>query len=283
METSKPSQTLGVQLFKRIHVLGTGWFVLCALYLLIVALHQAGLKWWVVFSFSGYMLITFLFLLNVYLFAIFRGVSRTQNALEHPLTTSIYYVGFYDLCPFLGSLAGAFCYLTPGMDLNLQATIPLMCEGTLSFTFLVWILLDPVLGVAELMLPECAHYRRIRIQFAAEEKRQKQIENQALLKKLEKQEAENLRIWNQELESLANQAALILNQSARKENARVIIIEAGAKAWRLGGLVCMRYFHQLVRQKTHLSCPDFVSIWWDGIGNWRTPPIQRTLRPSCTQ
>jgi hypothetical protein len=272
---------VGVQLLKRIHVLGTGWFILCALYLLVIALHQAGLKWWVVFSFSGYMLIVFLFLLNVYLFAIFRGTSRTQNALEHPLTTSIYYIAFYDLCPFLGSAAGIICYLT--LEMNLQAAIPLMCEGTLSFTFLVWILLDPTLGVAELTLPECAHYRRIRVQAAAEEKRQKQIENQALLKNLESQETENRRIWDRELEPLADQAARILNQSARKENARAIIIEAGAKAWRLGGLVCMRYFHQLIKQKINQPCPDFVSIWWDGIGNWRMPPIRQTLHSSCSQ
>jgi len=283
VETSKPSLTAGTQVLKRIHVVGTGWFVLCALYLLIIALRQAGLKWWVVFSFSGYLLTIFLFLLNVYLFAIFRGVSRIQNALEHPLTTSTYYIGFYDLCPFLGILAGLVCYLTPEMKPNLQATIPLICEGTLYFTFLVWILIDPLLGVVELMLPECAHYRRIRIQAAAEEKRQKQIENQALLENLEKQEAENLRIWNQELGLLADQTALILNQSARKENARAIIIKAGAKAWRLGGMVCMRYFHQLVKQKITQPYPDFISIWWDGIGSWRMPPLQQTLRSSCSQ
>jgi hypothetical protein len=281
VENTQSSLTAGTQLFKRFHVLGTGWFILCALYLLIIAMLQAGLKWWVVFSFSGYMLIISLFLLNVYLFVIFRGVSRIQNALEHPLTTSIYYIAFYDLCPFLGSIAGIICYLTSGLGQNFLTAIPLMCEGTLSFTFLVWIVSDPLLGMIELMLPECAHYRRVRIQAAAEEKRQKQIENKKLLENLEKKEAEDRRIWTLELEPLADQAAQILNQSAQKEKARDIVLRAGARAWQLGGLVCMRYFHQLVRQKISPSCPDFVAIWWDGIGNWRTPPLHQAIRSSC--
>jgi len=234
----------------------------------------------VVFSFSGYALITFLFLLNVYLFAIFRGVSRTQNTLEHPLTTSTYYISFYDLCPFLGSISGIICYWMPEMNMTLPMAVSMMCEGTLTLTFLVWIVVDPILGVLELMMPECAHYRKVRLQAVMEEKQRKQIENQQLLEKLEKLEAENLRIWNRELEPLAEKAAALMNQSSRKENAKQVVLEAGAKAWQLGGIVCMRYFHQLIRKKINQPCPDFVSVWWDGIGNWRTPPLQHVLHSS---
>lgn len=270
-------------LLRRIHMSGTAWLGLCSLYLLTVALRQVGLKWWVVFSFSGYALITLLFLLNVYLFAIFRGVSRTQNTLEHPLTTSIYYVSFYDLCPFLGSISGILCYLTSGMDMALPATISMMCEGTLALTFFVWIIVDPLLGVMELMLPECAHYRKVRLQTAAEEKHRKQLEKQSLLVALEKQEADNLRLWNRELEPLADRAAQLLNQSDHKENAKPVVIEAGAKAWRLGGIVCMRYYHQLVQNRINPSCPDFVSVWMDGIGNWRMPSVRQILKQVCPQ
>lgn len=264
-------------LLKRVHVSGTAWFVLCALYLLIVALRQVGLKWWVVFSFSGYALITFLFLLNVYLFAIFRGVSRTQNTLEHPFTTSIYYIAFYDVCPFLGTISGVICYLMSGMNMTLTTSLSMMCEGTLALTFLVWIVADPFLGILELMIPECAHYRKVRLQIAADEKQRKLIENQELLKRLEKQEADNLRIWNAHLEPLANQAAALLNQSTSKESAKPLIIEAGARAWQLGGIVCMRHFHKLLREKIAQPYPDFVAVWWDGIGNWHMPSVQQIL------
>ena len=43
-----------------------------------------------------------------YLFALFRGVARSQKTeLEHPLTASVYYSVFYDLSPFLGGLSGS--------------------------------------------------------------------------------------------------------------------------------------------------------------------------------
>lgn len=263
--------TRAQHLLKRVHVSGTAWFAFCALYLLIVVMRQVGLKWWVVFSFSSYALITFLFLLNVYLFAIFRGASRTQNTLEHPLTTSGYYIAFYDLCPLLGSISGFICYWMPGMNMTLPMAFSMMCEGTLTLTFLVWIVTDPLLGIAELMLPECTHYRKVRIQTAAEEKQRKQLENQQLLERLETLEAENLRIWERQLQPLAEKAAILLNQSNHRENARPVILEAGAKAWRLGGIVCMRYFHKMLRDKITQPYPDFVAVWWDGIGNWRMP------------
>jgi hypothetical protein len=52
-------------------------------------------------------------------------------------------------------------------------------------------------------------------------------------------------------------------------------VDIGAQAWRLGGLNCMRQ----LRDMTMVIIPnhpggrniDYVSYWWDGVGNWRRP------------
>ena len=89
------------------HMASTVWFILSVGYILISALRQAGIHWWVVFSLSGHGVLIILVLVSLYLFAIFRGISSSQKEqLEHPLTSTVYYVVFYVSAPFLGSLAG---------------------------------------------------------------------------------------------------------------------------------------------------------------------------------
>lgn len=261
---------------KRIHVLGTAWFVTCAVFLLSLALHQAGFKWWVVFSFSGYSLVFFLFFVNVYVFAIFRGVSRHQTILEHPLTTSTYYIAFYDLSPFLGSLAGLLCSLTLP-ELGIMGILSTVAEGTLAFTFLVWIFFDPLLGFIENLMPQCAGHRKQRLQAEAEVKRLKEEEKQQLLTTLEKKEADSIRLWNKTLGPVADQIAELLSHPHLDEQARLIITQAGARAWQLGGIICMRHLHQMVLDKTGPVEMDYLALWWDGIGTWQKPHLSRLV------
>ena len=92
---------------KWIHVASTVWFVLCVVYVLILALHQAGFNWWVIFSLSGHSLIAAFLLVSLYLFAFFRGVKGAQQIeVEHPLTSAPAYMGFYVAAPLIGGLAG---------------------------------------------------------------------------------------------------------------------------------------------------------------------------------
>jgi len=39
---------------RSIHLFGTVWFMLCLGYILVLALRQAGVQWWIVFSLSGH-------------------------------------------------------------------------------------------------------------------------------------------------------------------------------------------------------------------------------------
>ncbi|MBN2314165.1 MAG: hypothetical protein JXM79_09565, partial [Sedimentisphaerales bacterium] len=92
---------------RKAHIAGTIWFVLAVGYIFVLALRQAGVRWWVVFSLSGHGVLIVSVLVSLYLFAIFRGISSSQNVeIEHPLTSSTYYAAFYLLTPFLGGLAG---------------------------------------------------------------------------------------------------------------------------------------------------------------------------------
>ena len=94
---------------KLVHFFSTIWFVLSAAYVFVLVLLQAGKSWWVITSLSSYSVLMAFLLISLYLFAVFRGVSRSQKSLiEHPLTTSVYYSFFYDVSPFLGALAGGF-------------------------------------------------------------------------------------------------------------------------------------------------------------------------------
>ena len=71
---------------RSVHLAGTVWFMLCVGYILIVALRQAGVRWWVLFSLSGHGVLIAFVLTSLYLFAMFRGISSSQmHQIEHPL------------------------------------------------------------------------------------------------------------------------------------------------------------------------------------------------------
>ncbi len=258
---------------KRIHVCGTLWFLLCAATLLAFSLYQAGFEWWLIFSISGYSAVLLFFVFTVYLFAIYQGVVRHQTAAEHPLSTSVYYIALYDLAPFLGTMAGLCSLSTNALFSSLISTIP---EGTLVTTFLVWIVLDPMIGVAEALLPESAVHRKKRLADIREKKRLQKEENQNLLRKLELRESELQRQWNELFEPKAKEAALLLcSSNIPISDIHPQMIELGALAWQTGEIACMRYFHKMILNLLNDSFQkpsiDYINIWWDGIGTWRRP------------
>ena len=267
-----------LRLLKRFHIAGTAWFMFSAAYLLIAALRQAGAHWWVVFSLTGYSAVLFCLLMSVYLFAIFRGVTRNQIAVEHPLTTSVPYTVFYDICPFLGSLAG-FLSSSQTSLFPFSARLCLIAEGSLATTFLVWIGIDPLIGVIEMFLPISAAYRRTRLAKAQAERQQIQQGNRKLLADLEALEKTNLLVWKQALEPAAQELAFRLKEpSVDFAQLQRLAAEYGATAWRIGGILCMRFLHKTVKDKQPPCDFDYLTIWWDGIGTWRRPPVQELLR-----
>jgi len=139
------------RILKRIHLVATAWFVVCVGYLLATALRQAGLQWWLVFSLSGYSTLLIFLLVSLYVFAFVRGADRNGCVeLEHPLTSADCYLGFYVSAPLLGGLAAVLGAGGAWETRNFPLSVAV---GTLGTTFLVWIVLDPLIGVVELLLP----------------------------------------------------------------------------------------------------------------------------------
>ncbi|HDS85466.1 MAG TPA: hypothetical protein ENN97_09770 [Phycisphaerales bacterium] len=261
------------RLLKRIHILGTVWFLVCASALLVVSLRQAGVNWWLIFSISGYGVVLFAFLLALYLFALFRGVVRAQYIDEHPLSTSPAYLLFYDAAPFLGAVAGLLG--SYGIS-EPAAVIRIVAEGTLAMTFLTWVLLDSVIGLIEAILPESRRHRARRLAEARAEKRRIQRENVALLESLEQRELNLRREWEQTFrDGVEELIELYCGPGGRLQQIQAKTAEIGAKAWHMGQIACMRFVHQMIRDRmcdqAQKGCVDYAALWWDGIGTWRRP------------
>jgi len=273
------------RILKLIHLAGTVWFILCVGYILVFALRQAGFQWWVIFSLSGYSVLIVLLLISLYLFAIFRGAARSQKIeVEHPLTSTDYYTVFYITTPFLGGLAG--CLGMMGVSIIKQFLLG-VALGTLGTTFLVWVVVDPVTALLEMLLPPASRKHRAErlAKIRAErEKRQKDSER-LLAEALAKEESDRCR-WQEALKPQAEKLAELLTANrANFRQAERKAVDIGVNAWQAGGLGCMRQLRDMAmdlckKKYQDLMIVDYVSSWWDGIGSWRNQPIGENIELS---
>ena len=261
---------------KLVHLASTIWFIICICYILILSLRQAGVGWWIVFSLSGHGLLIALILISLYLFAIFRGISSSQKVhIEHPITSTNYYRIFYVMTPLLGGLAG--CMGMIGIS-TLGQFASGLALGTLGTTFLVWVIVDPLVGLLETLLsPEG---RKHRVQRIAEAKTLRQIRQENrdnLLKEVSVKEKLQRQHWREELKPKAEQLASML--TANEIDFKQLECEAvgiGVNAWQIGGLSCMRELRNMaidLAKERDKSVIDYIGVWWDGIGNWREPSL----------
>jgi len=259
------------------HIVSTAWFILCVGYVGIVALRQAGVEWWILFSLSGHGILIGFVLISLYLFAIFRGISSSQKLkVEHPLTCTSQYAFFYVATPFLGAVAGYLGMM--GVD-TVGRFLLGIALGTLATTFLVWVVVDPFIGSLEIFLPESRKHRTQRLALVKAEREQRQRDNQRLLAEISEREISERRHWQELMKPQAEKLAALMVVD-RSEN-RQIVREAagiGARAWQTGGLNCMRELRDmalaLCREKyDKKDVVDYIAFWWDGIGNWRSPSI----------
>jgi len=281
------------QMLRRIHLLSTIWFIACISYVLVLVLRQVGFRWWIIFSITGPSALVILLLVSLYLFALYRGIGRTQLIeLEHPLTTTGQYMAFYVSAPLLGGLAGI-----PGMAGTADAARFLLgvALGSLGTTFAVWIVIDPALGVLEMLLPTSRKHRAERLAEAEAQRRARQERREHLLAEAFTREERDRLQWQQKLQTHAERLAVLLGCEARDfARAEQEAVDIGAQAWRLGGIGCMRQLRDMtleVHQKNpapaarqeHVAgttpagskeAPDdYLSYWWDGIGDWRRPSL----------
>lgn len=261
---------------KLIHLASTIWFILCIGYILVLTLRQAGVNWGIVFFLSGQGLLIALMLISLYLFAIFRGISSSQKVqVEHLLTSTNYYRVFYVIIPLLGGFAG--CLGMIGISTVGQFALG-VALGTLGTTFLVWVIVDPLTGLLEMLLPSAS--RRHRSQRIAQAKalRQSMQENrESLLQDVFVKEEQKRQQWREVLKPNAEILAGML--AADEIDFKQIECEAvgiGVKAWQIGGLSCMRELRDMaidLAKEKNKSVVDYIGVWWDGIGSWRQPSL----------
>ncbi|MBN2590474.1 MAG: hypothetical protein JXA96_11485 [Sedimentisphaerales bacterium] len=256
-----------------IHLAGTIWFVLCVSFLLIIALLQAGIKWWIVFSLSAHGILFGLLLISLYLFAIFRGISSSQKLhREHPITKTDQYAFFYAATPFLGGFAGFLGTL--GAD-TINQFISGIALGTMGMTFMVWVIVDPFLGLLEMLFPESRKHFTERQTEAKFLKEKKQKERERLLAEITVQDNSNHQLWHERLKPQAEKLASLLTVNpndygqAEREAAGI-----GVGAWQMGGLSCMHELHNMAleiyrQNNNNKDVVDYITFWWDGIGSWR--------------
>jgi len=261
--------------FKHVHLCGVVWFLICVIFTIVIAIDQMGLHWWVVFSVSGYSTVVILFLTMVYLFAIYKGVVRNSNSIEHPLTTSPYYILLYDATPFLGALVG---FYIASSGLPVLSLLSVVAQGTLIMTFVMWVITDSLIGIIEASFPQSIAHRKKRIEENQEKRYADMRERQQLLEQIRLQEQQIQSQWESFFEPYVLEIVnLHCNQSVNTETVQIQkrIVELGAIAWQKGGILCMKFFHKLIldRLKSRIGRPsiDFVALCWDGIGTWRKP------------
>ncbi len=265
------------RLLRLIHVASTIWFAVCVGYVLILRLRQVGFQWWLIFSLSGQSAIVVFILISLYLFALFRGVGGAQHIeAERPFTSTSQYLGFYVAAPLLGGLAGIVGMIGES-DIGRFALG--VAVGTLGITFCVWVVFDPLVGLVEMFLPQSRRHRSQRIaQVEAGRKARQQKGERLLAEAIAREEQERLQ-WRQALEPQAERLAdLLATDPLISAGAEQEAVDIGARAWRMGGLNCMRQLRDmtLAIHEVRMGRPtttDYISYWWDGIGDWHRPSL----------
>lgn len=254
------------------HLLGMIWFFLCTGYIFAWIILRANSGWIVAISLSGYSTALVLFLICFFLFAVFHRLGKSQIIqLEHPLTST----GFYGLCYNTSSFIGALAGVLAAIGTDGTSNYPLLiAAGSFLVTFVVWLILDPLLAAAEMLLPQSRQNRAIRLAQVKEMRKKETLAKIHALAEAETSEMKKLKKWNKVLEPHAKElAALSITSPAALEQNRGRIVDIGINAWQTGGLGCMRHLHSMAVQTSRQDSREsrsmeLVSACWDGIGNW---------------
>jgi hypothetical protein len=107
------------------------------------------------------------------------------------------------------------------------------------------------------------------------------MQDQNLLKTIQEEEEAKTALWEKELNEYAAKLSILASMG---ENADASIeaeaVDIALVAWKLGGIECMKKLHSMAMHihKKRFKKPidiDYISIWWDGIGDWRSPWYER--------
>lgn len=261
---------------KLIHLTGTFFFLASIAFILILALRQREVSWWVIFSLTGHTIFIALFLLSVYLFAMFRGISGSPEVGEHPLTSSGYYMLLYVCSPYLGLATGIMAMVGEDSIARFLLGISL---GTFGATFIAWVVIDPLAGLVESILPSCRQARSQRLDLVRVEKANADFARKLVLEQVLKAEDVCRNEWKDELSIYAEKLATLVAGDSRGTEIEMVAASIGVKAWQMGGLTCMKFLHEMAmeayqaRNSNVEGQYDTISVWWDGIGRWQNSSI----------
>lgn len=265
------------EIFKALGICSTICFVSSTAFLFVLGLREAGVKWWVIFSLSGYSAVLLFMVACLYAFAVFRSIFRSQKIYrEHPLTSRVKYMAFYNTSPLFGAFVGAVLGFGRG---SLLDRLGLFSVGCLSTTFFAWVVVDPVLGFMEMLLPSSHRHRRGRLCEEKTEMQRRKAENERMLCELVEKELSQEQLRETTLLPVAeDMASLIASHRLGLKGIESQVVDKGVEAWQMGGIVCMRQLHKLTTEMLierfgEHGMVDHISIWWDGIGKWRKPLI----------
>ncbi len=118
--------------------------------------------------------------------------------------------------------------------------------GTLGTTFIVWVVVDPIAGLVEMLLPSSRKHRLERLAHVEAERRARQEKREQLLAEAFAREEQEPQRWQQHLRPHAERLAALLACNAKDVSlAEREAVDWGANAWRLGGLNCMRQLRDM--------------------------------------
>ena len=259
---------------KNTHLAGMALLMFSVAYMLVMGLRQSGQSWWVILSLSGHSSVMAFLMLGLYLFAISRGIGkRERTSVENPLTSCDHYLHFYSLSPFIGAMAGAIVSLNIHRPHNLAIII---AGGTMLASFLVWIVIDPALGLLEGLSPKSRAHRLKRMAIAKAASITQQKANRQLLTGIETKYRQQHRLWESKLSDDADRLTELIHHSTISETQnKAAAVQIAVKAWQMGGGPCMRYLHDMTLsryedkygQSVQFDC---LAHWWDGVGNWHS-------------
>ncbi len=150
--------------------------------------------------------------------------------------------------------------------------------GTLGTTFLVWVIVDPLVGLVEMLLPPTSRQHRVeRIAQAKALRQSKQENRDNLLKEVLAKEKLQQQQWREALKPKAEQLVKMLTDDEIDfKQAEREAVGLGVNAWQIGGLSCMRELRNMaidLAKERNKSFVDYIGVWWDGIGSWREPSL----------
>lgn len=107
------------------------------------------------------------------------------------------------------------------------------------------------------------------------------MQGQNLLESIQEEDAAKTALWEKELNNYAIRLSTLASMG---ENGDVSLeteaVDIALVAWKMGGLECMKKLHSMAMRiyEKRFEKPidtDYISIWWDGIGDWRSLWFER--------